>query len=194
MTAARRPALPRPELTGTPVLETERLRLRAPRLSDFEPFVSYFGSERSRFTGGPQDRNLAWRAFCHLTGHWVHRGYGFFVLEEKDTGVALGTAGPFYPEGWPEPEIGWTLWHPEAEGKGYAQEAALAARAFVYDTLGWRTAISLIVDGNTRSEALARRMGCTLDGAFEHKQFGKAAVWRHPSPEALTNGGMEACA
>lgn len=172
----------RPALTGIPVLQTERLLLRAPRTQDFEPFAAYFASERSRFTGGPQDRNLAWRAFCHLTGHWVHRGYGFFVLEEKATGTALGTAGPFFPEGWPEPEIGWTLWHPQAEGKGYAREAALATRAFAYHVLGWSTAISMIVAGNSRSEALAQRMGCVLEGDFEHKQFGRSSIWRHPPP------------
>ena len=107
-----------PALSGIPVLETARLRLRAPITPDFEVFAAYFGTDRSRYTGGPLDRNLAWRAFCHLTGHWVHRGYGFFVLEEKDTGAALGTAGTYFPEGWPEPEIGWTLGRPEAEGKG----------------------------------------------------------------------------
>lgn len=184
----------RPALTGIPVLETARLRLRAPATADFELFADYFTSERSRFTGGPQDRNLAWRAFCHLTGHWVHRGYGFFVLEEKATGAALGTSGPYYPEGWPEPEIGWTLWHSQAEGKGYAREAALATRAFAYQVLGWTTAISMIVAGNTRSEELARRLGCVLESEFEHQQFGRSAIWRHPDPETLVDGGIEAYA
>lgn len=179
--------LPRPQLTGVPVLETERLILRAPQPEDFEAFAAYYASERSRYTGGPQERNLAWRAFCHLTGHWVHRGYGFFVLEERASGRALGTAGPYFPEGWPEPEIGWTLWLPEAEGKGYAGEAARATRAFAYDALGWNTAISLIVDGNARSAALAQRMGCWLDGTFEHRQFGKSAIWRHPAPASLSS-------
>ena len=177
-----------------PRLETERLILRGFRPEDFELFAGFAASDRARFVGGPSERNLAWRGFCGMTGHWVHRGYGFFVIEDKGTGKTLGTCGPYFPEGWPEPEIGWSLWDAEAEGKGFAREAALAARAFAYDTLGWTTAISLIVEGNTRSEALAQRMGCTRDGTFTHAQFGATAIWRHPAPSDLADGGIEAYA
>ncbi len=171
----------RPHVVGVPVIETERLRLRGFETADFEPFVAYFATERAAFTGGPLTRDLAWRAFCHLTGHWAHRGYGFFVVEDRASGEALGMAGPFFPEGWPEPELGWTLWSPAAEGKGLAHEAVLAARDFARDALGWRTAISLIDEGNVRSQALARRLGCARDGSFEHPRFGAATVWRHPA-------------
>ena len=169
-------------LTGAPVLETQRLILRAPQLADFEGFVAYQASARSAFTGGPLHRNLAWRAFGHLVGHWVLRGYGVFVIEDRASGRALGTAGPFFPEGWPEPEIAWTLWHPDAEGRGIAQEAARAARDFAYARLGWTTAASLIDPENHRSAALARRLGCVAEGLFHHAQHGPLTVWRHPAP------------
>jgi RimJ/RimL family protein N-acetyltransferase len=185
---------PRPRLDGVPVLETARLILRAPAPRDFEPFAAYFASERARFTGGPLDRNLAWRAFCGVTGNWVQRGYSFFVLEERAGGRAVGMAGPWFPEGWPEPEIGWQIWDAADEGRGLAREAAEAARGFAYDTLGWPTAISLIAEGNARSQALARRLGCAPDGIFAHAQFGELGVWRHPAPDALADGGMEAYA
>lgn len=177
-----------------PRLETGRLILRGFRPEDFELFAAFAASDRARFVGGPSERNLAWRGFCGMTGHWVHRGYGFFVMEDKATGKTLGTSGPYFPEGWPEPEIGWSLWDAEAEGKGFALEAALAARDFAYDALGWTTAVSLIVDGNARSEGLAQRMGCIRDGGFTHAQFGKTAIWRHPAPGDLAEGGMEAYA
>ena len=93
-------------------------------------------------------------------------------------------AGPWFPEGWPEPEIGWSIWDAAAEGKGVAHEAATAARAWAYDALGWTTAISLIVDGNARSEALARRMGCQFEGEFTHETFGKSRIFRHPARPA----------
>jgi RimJ/RimL family protein N-acetyltransferase len=173
------------ELTGIPVIETERLRLRGPKASDFEVFAGCLASERSRFIGGPLDRNLAWRSFCHMTGHWVHRGYSTFVFADKATDAPYGMAGPWFPEGWPEREIGWTVWDAQAEGKGYAYEAALAARDWAYADLGWETAISLILPDNLRSQALAKRMGCGLDHAFEHATYGTMQVWRHPSPEAL---------
>jgi len=177
-----------------PRLETERLILRGFRPSDFESYAEYSASERAKGTGGPAGRVDAWRSFGHMAGHWMLRGYGFFVLEEKASGQAIGTCGPYFPEGWPEREIGWTLWGAQAEGKGYAYEAALAARGFAYETLGWDTVISMILDGNTRSEQLAQRMGCTRDGGFMHEKFGAASIWRHPSPADLGDGGMEAYA
>lgn len=177
----------------TPVLETPRLILRAPRLEDFESFAAYVTSERSRFTGGPVDRNQAWRGFGHVVGHWVLRGYGVFVLQDRATGAAIGTAGPWFPEGWPEPEIAWTLWDAAHEGRGLAAEAAIATRAHAFESLGWTTAISLILDGNARSTALARRLGCVADGAYTHAQFGATTIWRHPAPDAQ-GAGLEAYA
>lgn len=178
---------------AVPALETPRLILRAPRLADFEGFAAYQASPRSRFTGGPLDRNQAWRSFGHVVGHWVLRGYGVFVLQDRATGAAIGTAGPWFPEGWPEPEIAWTIWDSADEGRGLAAEAALATRAFAYETLGWTSAISLILDGNARSAALAQRLGCQREGGFEHAQFGATAIWRHPAPD-VQGAGMEAYA
>jgi len=173
------------ELRGIPRLETPRLVLRAPKSGDFETWAACAGSDRARYIGGPIDRNLAWRAFCHLTGHWVHRGYSMFVFADRETDAPLGMCGPWFPEGWPEPEIGWTVWAPEAEGKGFAFEAATAARDWAYSVLGWTTAISLIAVGNDRSAALARRMGCTLEDEYTHAQHGPMQVWRHPSRRAF---------
>lgn len=172
-------------LTGIPVIETARLRLRGPRAADYEVFAAFMASDRSRHIGGPVAREQAWRGFGHLTGHWVLRGYSMFILADLATDKALGMAGPWFPEGWPERELGWSIWAAEAEGQGLAQEAAFAARAYAYGTLGWTTAISLIAEGNTRSEALALRLGCTHAGDFEHAMFGKSRIFRHPGPEAL---------
>jgi RimJ/RimL family protein N-acetyltransferase len=185
---------PRPALVGVPVLETERLRLRGLQASDFDAMAAFAASPRAAFIGGQISRTLAWRGFCHMTGHWVHRGYGVFVFCDKATDAPLGTTGPWFPEGWPEPEIAWSVWAPEAEGKGYAFEAATAARAYAYGVLGWPTAISMIDPANTRSAALARRMGCVQDGTFVHEQYGLSNIWRHPAPDTLADGGMEAYA
>ena len=173
------------ELTGIPTIETANLRLRGPKAADFEAMASFLASPRSAYVGGPVSRALAWRSFCHLTGHWLHRGYSAFILADKSTDAALGMSGPWFPEGWPEPEIGWSIWAPEAEGRGLAYEAAQAGRRYAYDVLGWKTAISLIAEDNQRSQALAQRMGCTRDGSFTHETFGASQIWRHPAPEQL---------
>lgn len=168
-----------------PTIETERLRLRAPRESDFEPEAEFFASERSAHVGGQMARDQVWRWLASVVGHWAFRGYGFFALEEKATGKFLGHVGPWFPEGWPERELGWTLMS-GAEGKGFAFEAATATRKWAYDSLGWTTAISLILHGNTRSVALAEKLGARLERDFEHERFGPCHIYRHPSPEELT--------
>ena len=183
-----------PTLVNTPVLETERLRLRAPASADFEAWAAYKASDRARFTGGPQERAQAWRGFAGIIGHWVVRGYGMFVVTRRGEDAALGLVGPWCPEGWPGQEIGWMLFDAELEGRGLAREAAEAARAHAYELLGWPTAISLIDAGNTRSQALARRMGCVAEGVADVPGIGTIGVWRHPGPDALSEGGMEAYA
>lgn len=172
-------------LTGIPVIETERLRLRAPNLADFEVFAAFMASDRAAFVGGPISRAQAWRGFCHVTGHWLHRGFSAFIFADRWTDAGLGMAGPWFPEGWPEHEIAWSIWDAQAEGKGLAHEAALAARGHAFGALGWKTAISMIDPRNLRSQALAHRMGCTRDGSFSHETYGDSQIWRHPAPEAL---------
>ena len=167
-----------------PTLETERLRLRAPMQSDFEAYATFRASERARILGGPNDRTEAFHMFCGLVGHWHLRGYGRWIVADRVTDEPLGVVGLFYPEDWPEPEIGWSVFE-NAEGRGIAYEAAVASRKYAYETLGWNNAVSLIAPGNTRSEALAERMGARIDGQVPNPLYGVMNMWRHLGPEAI---------
>jgi RimJ/RimL family protein N-acetyltransferase len=168
-----------------PTLETERLILRAPALSDFDALASFYASERSKFVGGPLSTELAWRMLAQEAGHWLLNGFGRWALEEKSTGKTVGIVGPWCPQGFPENELGWDLFE-GATGKGYATEAGKAARDYLYGTLGWKTVISLVVIGNDASAAVATRLGAVLDGTFTHERYGTMNVYRHPAPESLT--------
>lgn len=176
-----------------PRLETERLILRAPSEADLDADTAFFASDAAKFVGGPLRRDEVWRLIASLLGHWSLRGYGFWSAEEKASGTYVGRIGLWCPEGWPEPEIGWTLMN-HATGKGYATEAALAARSYAYDVLGWKTAISLIDLDNHASKAVAKRLGAQFEYHYEHPKFGRSEIWRHPAPADLVNGGMEAYA
>lgn len=165
-----------------PSLETERLILRAQRAEDFEPFAAFLGSERARHIGGPiTDRRQAWRSFAQVAGQWLLRGYSSFVMQSKATGEPIGLVGPWMPETWPEPEIGWTLWSAEAEGKGLAYEGARASLDFAFGTLGWTTAVSYIDRANGSSVALAKRLGAVRDdaAAFPPDSDEPPLVYRH---------------
>lgn len=171
-----------PALVGVPVLETERLILRGPRPEDAEAWIAFIGSDRARYVGGPMERGKAWRSWATAIGHWAMRGFGNWAVTRRGDGAFLGQVGCWRPEPWPENELGWIL-VAEAEGHGYAHEAALAARAFAYDHLGWSTAVSYIDPDNARSLALAARLGCVRDDAAD-RPHPEDVVMRHPSPAA----------
>lgn len=171
-------------LSPTPVLETERLVLRAPAARDWEYFNAFLASDRGRFVrSGDYSEEQSWRAFGHVIGHWVLRGFGTFIFTLKDNDRALGMCGPWRPVGWPENELGWAVWAPEAEGHGFAHEAALAARDHAFDVLGWDTAVSYIAPDNARSIALAKRLGAAPDAEAAFPGAGPCLVYRHPHPE-----------
>ncbi|MEM1345286.1 MAG: GNAT family N-acetyltransferase [Pseudomonadota bacterium] len=169
--------------TGHPAIETERLRLRAFRPGDDAAMIAFYASESSAFYGGPCEANDAWRKAAVYPGHWALRGYGPFALEERASGRFVGLCGPWFPLGFPEPEITWMLVE-DARGQGFAVEAARAALAFAYATLGWVRAVSCINPDNTPSLRLAERLGAVheYDTAVGSTPVG---VWRHAVPAAL---------
>jgi len=168
-----------------PTVQTERFVMRAPQLSDLEAYTAFGSSYRSVGVGGPFTEAQSFQRLAALIGHWSLRGFGRWMVADKDTDEPLGVVGLMYPSDWPEPEIAWTVFEC-AEGKSVAYECALAARAYGYETLGMKTLISCTMEGNTRSEALAQRMGATRDADFTHPDYGVMRVWRHLPPEALS--------
>jgi len=169
-----------------PTLTTSRLTLRAPCEADFDVFAEFFTSKRAQFVGGPATQEQSWRMLATELGHWPLRGFGRWAVEETATGKFAGIIGPWYPLGWPEKEIGWDLMN-GFEGKGYATEAALASLKYAYETLNWKTAISLVSPPNDGSRRVAQRMGATKEGMFEHERHGPLEVWRHLSPAELVS-------
>ena len=165
-------------------LETERLLLRQFKNDDFEPLAEMMADEtQMRFLGGTSDRHRSWRRFASLIGHWSLRGFGFFALEEKASGKFLGWTGLWFPDGWPEREIGWTLL-PLATGNGFATEAAERVRRHAYEDLGWKTAISLIAKQNQPSIKVAERLGAKYEKDIV--LWGEeAGIYRHPDPSEI---------
>ena len=168
-----------------PTLETERLVLRAPRADDFEAYAAFYRSERSANRGGPLDRVAAWREFSAEVGHWLLRGYGPWAVDEKASGAHCGMVGLWYPENWPAPEVGWLVWE-AFEGRGIAFEAAVRARAYAFETLGWPQVASCIRETNMRSRRLAERLGARLDRRVTRPGRPDFLVYLHPRP-----GGTE---
>lgn len=167
-----------------PTLMTKRLILRPLGEGDLDALSAFYADEATaRFVGGVCTRDEAWRRMASMLGHWTLRGFGPWAIEERRTNVFAGYTGLWKPEGWPEPELIWGL-AANAQGKGYATEAAGAARHYAYETLGWHTLASFIRSQNEPSRRVAVRLGASVDGQFELRGF-PIDVHRHPGPEQL---------
>jgi len=149
-------------------LETERLRFRMPRESDFPTYEKWQANiEIQRYLGGKtMDRVQAWRHLAYLVGHWAFRGYGYYAVEEKATGQLVGRVGFTNQIGWPGFELGWTI-APEYQGRGYATEAARMLLPYAFDVLDQPHVISLIHPDNTPSRKVAEKLGETIEGETE---------------------------
>ena len=151
-------ASPKTELDGLQ-LETPRLLLRPPRLDDLDAWAEMMTDpEAARFIGGTMPRALSWRGIMTMIGSWHAHGFAMFSVIEKSTGRWVGRLGPWQPEGWPGPEIGWAIVR-DCWGRGYAPEGAAAATNWAFDTLGWTEIIHSIAPDNLPSQQVARKLG-----------------------------------
>jgi RimJ/RimL family protein N-acetyltransferase len=149
-----------------PTLETDRLVLRPFVEADAEVFcallqdpdvVRYIGD------GTVPGREDCWRAVAGWLGHWVLRGYGPWAVTDRATGAFMGRVGIHFPDGWPGPELGYTLGKP-FWGRGYATEAARAALDWGFTQRDFLALMSLIVPENAASVRVATKAGETLRG------------------------------
>lgn len=168
-----------------PTLKTERLILRPPVLADIEPYCDILMSERARFMGGPLSHKSAYLDFCEGLAGWQLRGFGTLSITLAGHDDFLGLIYIHHEFGDPEREIGWVL-SKAAEGRGYALEAATAARDYVFSELGWTTAVSYIDRANRASIRLAAKLGAVLDPAADRPEgYPECQVYRHPHPQVL---------
>ncbi|MES2785264.1 MAG: GNAT family N-acetyltransferase [Pseudomonadota bacterium] len=163
------------------VVETARLVLRPFSAAD-HPAYALITSDadvmRYVGTGVANTSDVAWRSMSMMLGHWEMRGYGLWALTLRD-GPLMGHVGFIDVAGWPGFELGWLLGK-DYWDKGYAFEAAEAARRIAFEDLKKDRVISLIRDGNAPSIRLAQKMGAQREGEVE--LMGSAAgLWVHRS-------------
>jgi RimJ/RimL family protein N-acetyltransferase len=161
-----------------PTIETERLVLRAHRVEDYEHCVALWGNPVvTRHIGNrTHSRQEVWARLLRYIGHWHALDFGYWILEERDTGRFAGEVGfadhqrliePAFGDAW---EIGWVL-APWCHGRGFATEGALASLAWAALRAPGHRSVCLIDEGNTASHRVAGKCGyrelarTTYDGA-----------------------------
>jgi len=151
---------------GLPLLESPRLRMRAPVREDFPDIARLWGTpEVTRFIlSRPATREECWTRLLRNAGHWTLLGYGLWVVEDRDSGTFLGEVGvlnlerDITPSFNGMPELGWALL-PQAHGRGLATEAVHAALAWADAHLDYPRSVCIITAENVASVKVARKCG-----------------------------------
>ncbi|MGA0601748.1 GNAT family N-acetyltransferase [Caulobacter sp. KR2-114] len=158
-------------MPDVPVLDTPRLILRAHRLDDFADLAAMWGDPAvTRHIGGkPSAPAESWSRLHRYRGHWALLGYGFWAVEERETGRYVGDLGladfhrgldhPFNDA----PEAGWAL-APWSHGRGYASEALAAVLAWGEARFGSPKVWCIIDPDNAPSIRVAEKAGFVLHG------------------------------
>ena len=173
------------------MLETERLRLRTPRLDDMENVLELVSDPVAMtFIDEPtSDPARVREALERWLERWEVDGLGPFFVERREDGAFLGRTGflVWDRRSWQKStfavsgdhgqlELGWLLLRPHW-GRGYATEAARAARDWA-SARGADSLISLIHPDNVRSIRVAEKLGA-LPAETLVVEGEPAVVWRH---------------
>jgi RimJ/RimL family protein N-acetyltransferase len=149
-----------------PALETERLRLRDYRLSDFPAHAAIWAHPRTTrdFEGYGYDEEMCWLRFQRSIGQWHFFGYGMWAVEDKQSRRYVGAVGfmqarraidvPYRDA----PEAGWVI-APDRHGQGLAREALAAAFAWADDHIEAQETWCMINPPNEISRKVAARFG-----------------------------------
>ncbi len=172
-----------------PSLHTSRLQLVSPAEASFDAQQAFLSIGAPRFIEAADDPDALWWSIATIIGHWHLRGYGLFAVIERSSGRPVGLIGPWFPKGWPEPELSWHLTE-DARGKGYATEAADAVLQWLFQEQNWSDIASFIPEDNDASIALAQRMGAQAEQlvSFRLAPAENMRTWRHlAKPKAVAH-------
>ena len=142
----------------------DRVRLRPVVDSDLAAMVTYRGDpEVCRFLPfEPQNADDIRRRIGHLFGGTSlegERGGVVLAVERLEDGAVIGDLVLFHLDvDAGSAEIGWVV-NPAASGRGLATEAVRALVDTAFSTYGLRRLVARIDADNTRSIALADRLG-----------------------------------
>lgn len=100
------------------------------------------------------------------------RGFALWIVEDRETGEFLGTAGPslLIVEDVPEVEIGWHT-RRDRWGEGIAVEAGTAARDWAFANLDVDHLVSLVRLENLQSGRVAEKIGMRVDREVDYKEM-----------------------
>ncbi|MDO8455917.1 MAG: GNAT family N-acetyltransferase [Burkholderiaceae bacterium] len=94
-------------------------------------------------------------------------GYGFCMVEARESRCALGICGLAKRDYLDYPDIGFAFL-PQHWGQGFAYEAALAMLRYATNDLGMPRIVATTRADNLSSQALLRKLGLQFERTFLH--------------------------
>lgn len=145
-----------------PVFQTDRLSLSEFSLTDTSFIIKLTNTEGWLRNIGDRYTKTEAGAIAYLQKgplkSYATTGYGLWKLSISETGQDIGICGCFKREMFDHPDIGYALL-PEFEGKGYATEAAIGSRDFLFANYPIENLIGISEPDNNASIKILSRLG-----------------------------------
>lgn len=153
------------------ILETPRLILRKMSVDDAAFMLTLLNDPSwLRFIGDRGVRTLDQARDYILQGamaNYARLGYGFYVVELKEMGIAIGMCGLAKRDYLDDADIGFAFL-PDYCGHGYAFEAAVATLDFARYQLHLPRVVATTRLDNLPSSKLLEKSGMRLEKKFSH--------------------------
>ena len=158
-----------------PQLITDRTIMRGHVMRDYQDSARMWADERvTRYINErPSTEEESWARFLRFSGHWSVLNFGYWVVEEKESGAFLGEVGfadykrSITPSLEGLPEIGWVLC-PDAHGRGLATEAVAAALKWGDANLKADKSVCIFDPNHVASQRVAKKSGYMKQGMADY--------------------------
>jgi RimJ/RimL family protein N-acetyltransferase len=143
------------------MFETARLSAEPLLTHHFdEAYSLHQNAEVMATLGGLRDEETTRDFLDTNEAHWTRRGYGLWLIRDRETGEFAGRAGlnDLEIEGAPETEVAYSLM-PNFWGRGLATELAHAFVKIGFETLALPEMIALTLTTNAKSRRVMEKAG-----------------------------------
>ena len=158
-----------------PMLETPRLALRELVPGDYGGLCLMLRDAETMYAYEHAFSEAEARAWLQKQlDRYAADGFGLWAVILKETGALIGQCGLTRQEAGMFGrvlEVGY-IFNRAFWRRGYASEAARACRDYAFDKLGAAEVFSIIREGNTASENVARRNGMAPRGRLVKHYYG----------------------
>jgi len=143
----------------SPLIETDRLRLRLFQPQDLDELASMFSDAQvMRYVadGKPAGRDVAEKALTSVIDHWRRHGFGRWAAEDKQTRQFVGFGGLRSLFGMPEVvyHLATAYW-----GKGLATELGQASLRYGFEEHRFEKIVAIAKPENAASIRVMEKLG-----------------------------------